>query len=310
MQLTRVDKRILRTLLFEGFSNFSDLSRVLRLSPSTVMYSIRKLMSEGVILQYRIRLNPVAIGFRYPVLFMIEPKLARYTDFIRDELINFPYMNSVSIVTGDTDIIGFAYFKDYIEMGQGTDLILKRLGDKIRKMSAIPITDVLKLHQKPVIRNIPVKLDETDYNILSLLVRNPMMNIISVAETLGRSRNLVARRVKRMYDEQVILKRSVKVDLSVLSDLGIGCWAMIFLDTYPETRSALIRELSNMESVHELFGLGTTHNYLAVIRSTTVNSLSHFVRYLLDRDLVSMTRSNVILSFVEKEIEPELVVHG
>jgi len=130
MQLTRVDKRILRAMLFEGFNNFSDLSRVLRLSPSTIMYSIRKLMSEGVILNYRVRLNPVAIGFRYPVLFMIEPKLAKYTDFIRDELINFPYMNSVSIVTGDTDIIGFAYFKDYIEMGHGTDLILKRLGDK------------------------------------------------------------------------------------------------------------------------------------------------------------------------------------
>ncbi len=302
IKLTSIDRKILREMLFNGFTSFSALSKRLRLAQSTLQYSIRKMRSEGVIQGYRLRLNPLALGYQYPALLLIEPKLAKHTDHIKDEISKFPWVNAVSVVTGETDIIAFVYFKDRIRMGEAIDQILEEHGDKIRRINTIPIINLLKLHQKPIIRSIPLRLDDVDLAILREHYKNPMLPISEIARTIGRSRNMVSARLRRIYEEQVILKKSVKMDLDYLPKLRISCWSVIFFDVPPENRNMFVRELVNMESVHELSALGTSYDYFAVVRSQNINALSRFVRYLLDRDLVARTRTNVVLMFSEKDI--------
>jgi Lrp/AsnC family transcriptional regulator len=148
-------------------------------------------------------------------------------------------------------------------------------------------------------------MDEVDRKILRVLMIEPDMPIMKLAERVNLSHTPCWRRVKRMEEDGVILGRALLVDAAAVG-LGISVFAQIKLKVQDEyTLESFEATARNCASIVECFSMSGESDYLLRIVTGSISEYEQFLkRVLLHMPGVASVNS----SFALKQIKASLAL--
>ncbi|MDH3853177.1 MAG: Lrp/AsnC family transcriptional regulator [Nitrosopumilus sp.] len=117
MNLDEIDERILKNLLVDARQSARQLSLKLGISTVTVLSRIKKLEKEKIIQGYTAIINHEKIGYSLTAIIEIIAKNDKVMD-IEDEISRFENVCGVYDITGSTDTIIIAKFKERNELSK------------------------------------------------------------------------------------------------------------------------------------------------------------------------------------------------
>ena len=117
MNLDETDERILKNLLVDARQSARQLSLKLGMSTVTVLSRIKKLEKEKIIQGYTAIINHEKIGYSLTAIIEIIAKNDKVMD-IEDEISKFENVCGVYDITGSTDTIIIAKFKERNELSK------------------------------------------------------------------------------------------------------------------------------------------------------------------------------------------------
>ncbi|MDH3780158.1 MAG: Lrp/AsnC family transcriptional regulator [Nitrosopumilus sp.] len=117
MNLDETDERILKNLLVDARQSARQLSLKLGISTVTVLSRIKKLEKEKIIQGYTAIINHEKIGYSLTAIIEIIAKNDKVMD-IEDEISRFENVCGVYDITGSTDTIIIAKFKERNELSK------------------------------------------------------------------------------------------------------------------------------------------------------------------------------------------------
>jgi DNA-binding Lrp family transcriptional regulator len=117
MNLDETDERILKNLLVDARQSARQLSLKLGMSTVTVLSRIKKLEKEKIIQGYTAIIDHERIGYSLTAIIEIIAKNDKVMD-IEDEISKFENVCGVYDITGSTDTIIIAKFKERNELSK------------------------------------------------------------------------------------------------------------------------------------------------------------------------------------------------
>jgi DNA-binding Lrp family transcriptional regulator len=123
MELNETDKKILQGLLDDARFSSRQIAKNVGVSVGTVLSRIKKMEGEGLIKGYSVILNHEKLGYELTVVTEITVSKGRLVE-IEKEIAKIPNVCSVYDVTGLTDAIIIAKFRNREELGQFTKRLL------------------------------------------------------------------------------------------------------------------------------------------------------------------------------------------
>jgi DNA-binding Lrp family transcriptional regulator len=120
-----------------------------------------------------------------------------------------------------------------------------------------------------------MKLDETDEVIISELQKDGRISYSKIAEKVGKTEVTIRRRVKRLHEEEKIIKK-----FTVIIDplkMGKKIRAIIRAKTVMKEASAISSKLHEFEEVTEAYFLDGA---CGLIMMVTVDDFAHLKRFL------------------------------
>ena len=123
MELNGTDMKILQGLLDDARFSSRQIAKNVGVSVGTVLSRIKKMESEGLIKGYSVILNHEKLGYELTVVTEITVSKGRLVE-MEKEVAKIPNVCSVYDVTGLTDAIIVAKFRNREELGQFTKRLL------------------------------------------------------------------------------------------------------------------------------------------------------------------------------------------
>jgi DNA-binding Lrp family transcriptional regulator len=123
MELNETDKKILQGLLDDARFSSRQIAKNVGVSVGTVLSRIKKMEAEGLIKGYSVILNHEKLGYELTVVTEITVSKGRLVE-MEKEVAKIPNVCSVYDVTGLTDAIIVAKFRNREELGQFTKRLL------------------------------------------------------------------------------------------------------------------------------------------------------------------------------------------
>ena len=123
MELNETDKKILQGLLDDARFSSRQIAKNVGVSVGTVLSRIKKMEAEGLIKGYSVILNHEKLGYELTVVTEITVSKGRLVE-MEKEVAKIPNVCGVYDVTGLTDAIIIAKFRNREELGQFTKRLL------------------------------------------------------------------------------------------------------------------------------------------------------------------------------------------
>jgi DNA-binding Lrp family transcriptional regulator len=123
MELNETDMKILQGLLDDARFSSRQIAKNVGVSVGTVLSRIKKMEGEGLIKGYSVILNHEKLGYELTVVTEITVSKGRLVE-MEKEVAKIPNVCSVYDVTGLTDAIIIAKFRNREELGQFTKRLL------------------------------------------------------------------------------------------------------------------------------------------------------------------------------------------
>ena len=123
MELNETDIKILQGLLDDARFSSRQIAKNVGVSVGTVLSRIKKMEGEGLIKGYSVILNHEKLGYELTVVTEITVSKGRLVE-MEKEIAKIPNVCSVYDVTGLTDAIIIAKFRNREELGQFTKRLL------------------------------------------------------------------------------------------------------------------------------------------------------------------------------------------
>ena len=123
MELNETDKKILQGLLDDARFSSRQIAKNVGVSVGTVLSRIKKMEGEGLIKGYSVILNHEKLGYELTVVTEITVSKGRLVE-MEKEVAKIPNVCGVYDVTGLTDAIIIAKFRNREELGQFTKRLL------------------------------------------------------------------------------------------------------------------------------------------------------------------------------------------
>jgi Lrp/AsnC family transcriptional regulator len=147
-------------------------------------------------------------------------------------------------------------------------------------------------------RKLPEMLDATDAKILDLIQRDAGLSVAEVAERVGLSPSPCWRRIKRLEDAGVILRRVAVLDRE---KLGIG------FEVYCTVKLSAPNK-QNLEAFEAAIG-----GWAEVVQCATVTGSSDYVLRIITRDMRAFDeflREQLLSLGLVSDIESRIVIRG
>jgi len=112
MELDNKDNKIIGILKEDSREPIKDISKKTGIRPSTVHQRIQKLIKDGVIEKFTIKLNNKAIDENFIAFLLIK---GTTSDYINNKFLNTKNVKEVFGVTGEYDVLVKLKFKDVEE---------------------------------------------------------------------------------------------------------------------------------------------------------------------------------------------------
>ncbi|MCL2135271.1 MAG: Lrp/AsnC family transcriptional regulator [Candidatus Bathyarchaeota archaeon] len=123
MDLNETDEKILKNLLDDARRSSRQIAKNVGVSVGTVLSRIKKMEDEGLIKGYTITLDHEKIGYQLTIVTEITVSKGRLLE-MEQEIAKMPSVCGVYDVTGSTDAIIIAKFKNREELGTFTKRLL------------------------------------------------------------------------------------------------------------------------------------------------------------------------------------------
>ncbi len=125
-------------------------------------------------------------------------------------------------------------------------------------------------------------MDEKDFDILECIEKDARANFKEIADMVGIDEQEVKRRIKRLEDEDVILKYTTVIDWSKVKEDNI--FAVVRIKVIPESKKGfgkLAREISKYSNVQDVFVVSGEYDLMVFIKGKTLSEVSDFVTEVL-----------------------------
>ncbi|MBI2147422.1 Lrp/AsnC family transcriptional regulator [Candidatus Woesearchaeota archaeon] len=140
MKLDDKDHDILQKLKNNSRQPIRDIAKSLRLRPSTVHDRIQRLIRDGVIERFTLKLNNAAVGENFIVFMLVAGKP---TEYLRKGSIEQQHIKEAFGITGEYDLLLKLKFKDVADFNDYIIRFRKENKDVIKTLTMVA-TVVLK----------------------------------------------------------------------------------------------------------------------------------------------------------------------
>jgi DNA-binding Lrp family transcriptional regulator len=123
MELNETDKKILKNLLDDARFSSRQIAKNVGVSVGTVLSRIKKMEDDGLIKGYSVILDHEKLGYELTVVTEITVSKGRMTE-MENEIAKIPNVCGVYDVTGLTDAVIIAKFKNREDLGRFTKQLL------------------------------------------------------------------------------------------------------------------------------------------------------------------------------------------
>ena len=221
MQPTRVDDidlQIIRLLIRDSRSSYKDIASSVGISSNAAKERVHKMISNGVIQGFLVRINPVIFGYEKECILTLRHR----EKTIKEQDI----LNRVSLVG---DIFVFAK-----QLGGALTFVLSVRAGAEDKISIL--TNLLKPARVQSMfvsyRPLTMRVHLSDLEIMKCLLSNPRMLIEDIAKESSLSSKTVKRRLDKLTENHV-LHSSISTNLSSMQLVGyVEFVALIHIDMY------------------------------------------------------------------------------
>ncbi len=115
MDLDKTDEKILKNLMMDARQSARQLALKLGMSTVTILSRIKKMEKEKIILGYTTRINHEKLGYSLTAIIEILAKNDKIVG-VEDEIAKFENVCGVYDITGSTDTVIVAKFKERNEL--------------------------------------------------------------------------------------------------------------------------------------------------------------------------------------------------
>ena len=121
--LDDIDRKLLKELLMNSKRSFRELARSIGVSPATVINHVQRLESGGVIQDYSVQLDHERLGYELTVITEIIVSKGKLLE-TDEEIAKIPNVCAVYDITGETDAMVIAKFKNRSDLSDFTKKLL------------------------------------------------------------------------------------------------------------------------------------------------------------------------------------------
>jgi len=147
-EISELDKKLLNILQENADLPYSEIGKILGVSPSTVYMRLRKLKERGLIKRIVAEVAPELVGLNLRALVFLSIDVRKYSD-IASKLANIPNVKAIYDVTGEWTLVAEVYVKDHKELSDLLDVIGTLEG--VQRTSTAVVLRVIKEDRKVLI---------------------------------------------------------------------------------------------------------------------------------------------------------------
>jgi DNA-binding Lrp family transcriptional regulator len=202
-----LDRKLILALQRDGRASHVELSRQLGVHVSTIAKKMKSL-EEQEIIKVRALPNPAKMGYTAHAILAIQADKDKI-ESVCSSLNSYFNVNLIVTTFGRFDILSTAAFPTWNEM---LNFVIEELSkiEGILNFDIYFVRKVMKRSYLPVDDNIiPVKIDETDRQIIEKLTQDGRYTSYHLASELGISLPTCTRRLAFLIQEKVIEVRAV-----------------------------------------------------------------------------------------------------
>jgi Lrp/AsnC family transcriptional regulator for asnA, asnC and gidA len=252
------DKKLLYELDLNSRLSIPQLSKKVGLHKNVVRYRIRRLEKLGVIKNYYTVIDSYKLGFRC-LKFLTTYQNA--TSTIKKEIIDHFTSNKmtwlVSSIEGEFDLDVIFWIKDMNQFYSFWAKTLSKYGQYLKEQilfyqiqaTSYRPSYLLFNEKRPVNEKYEITgqastiiIDDLDYSLLKLIASNARIPIVTLAENLNVTSNIVRYRLKKLFKSDIIQGFRVDIDFSKIGFLSTK--VDLFLNKYGE-RDKVIKYLKD-----------------------------------------------------------------
>jgi Lrp/AsnC family leucine-responsive transcriptional regulator len=244
--------KIILKLLENSRISYSALSRELKLSKETIKNNIEKLLNDGIIRDFQLKINYNLLGFKEINLFLRLKNITKNkNEEIKKFLINYSNTTWLGQSFGKYDFKVAILYKDESEIPKIIQNISSKYSNYIENLDYIIILKKEKFHSKNllldqeydeikqyVLKKIDrknkiikkINLDNIDKQLLYDFSLNPKGQYVNFANKFSLSAEAIKHRIKQLEKNNIIDSYSIVIDGSLLSKQ----WALLLLKISPD----------------------------------------------------------------------------
>lgn len=142
--------------------------------------------------------------------------------------------------------------------------------------------------------------DETDFKILEMLQNNSRTSFKKIANKAGVSEATVYNRIKRMEQQGLIEKYTVKLNLESFENAWFTAVIRVRLDSGKHVLE-VSEMLKMMSHVHAFYDVTGDYNFVLIIRFSSRKELFSFIRELSAIEHVTHTNSEIVMKVFKED---------
>ena len=223
IKLDSHDKKILEILLSNSREQVSSIGKKIRLRRENVNYKISRLIKQGLIKEFNTVLNEKQLGLVHYTVFLELVNLQNGTEReILDYLKKNGNMSWIGTSAGKWSLTFDIVVLEKTDLDSIISDLLTKFGNYIDDYVILKLQDsnyfgfkFLGIKNNQNIRYEKykkVKLDETDFKILSLLNTNSRISLVDLSEKVRLTPNGVANRIKNLEKNNVIMNYTISLE--------------------------------------------------------------------------------------------------
>jgi len=144
-------------------------------------------------------------------------------------------------------------------------------------------------------------MDSVDMKLLGLLQEDSRMSYTDLAKSVGISETAIRRRVKKLIDEKVIEKFTVKLNPD---KIGKPIMAFVGVDVGGEIGPVAGSELLNRKEISELYTITGDFDIIMKVSCDSVKELEKTIEFTRGMDFAHKTKTYVVLNRLKETEAP------
>ncbi|KYK27694.1 MAG: Lrp/AsnC family transcriptional regulator [Theionarchaea archaeon] len=142
--------------------------------------------------------------------------------------------------------------------------------------------------------------DETDFKILEMLQDNSRTSFKKIAHKVGVSEATVYNRIKKMEQQGLIEKYTIKLNLESFENVWFTAVIQVRLDSgkYVLEVSEMLKKMSHVHAFYDVTG---DYNFVLIIRFSSRKELFSFIRELSAIEHVTHTNSEIVMKVFKED---------